>query len=104
MDRYFYLFNSEIFIYYTYIMRENSGAIQPIGLSSLSRRNDIFSLIISLNYRSRFGMPEFSYLSSVERRLLAALHEIGFGVRGIARRLKRSPSTISRELRRNRPE
>ena len=49
-------------------------------------------------------MTEFSYLSSAERRLLACLHEIGFGVREIARRLKRSPSTISRELRRNRPE
>ena len=41
------------------------------------------------------------YLSFVEREELAVLHAGGRGVREIARRLDRSPSTISRELRRN---
>ena len=54
------------------------------------------------------GMPSFPigplsgrYLSFVEREELAVLHAGGRGVREIARRLDRSPSTISRELRRN---
>ena len=42
------------------------------------------------------------YLSLFERQRIAALAERGHGVREIARRLERSPSTISRELRRNR--
>lgn len=41
------------------------------------------------------------YLSLVEREELALLHAQGHGVRAIARTLERSPSTISRELRRN---
>jgi IS30 family transposase len=41
------------------------------------------------------------YLSFPEREDIAILHAQGFGVREIARRLCRSPSTISRELRRN---
>jgi len=41
------------------------------------------------------------YLSFSEREDIAILHARGFGVREIARRLCRSPSTISRELRRN---
>ncbi len=41
------------------------------------------------------------YLSFVEREEIALLHARGCGVREIARRLGRSPSTISRELRRN---
>src|SRR5438874_3012577 len=41
------------------------------------------------------------YLSSLEREELALLRARGYGVRAIARRLHRSPSTISRELRRN---
>src|SRR5438105_6128512 len=41
------------------------------------------------------------YLSFPEREDIAILHAQGFGVREIARRLGRSPSTISRELRRN---
>lgn len=40
------------------------------------------------------------YLSVLERQRIATLHGGGHGVREIARRLKRSPSTISRELRR----
>ena len=41
------------------------------------------------------------YLSFVEREEIALLHARGFGVREIAHRVGRSPSTISRELRRN---
>ena len=41
------------------------------------------------------------YLSERERIDIADLHRAGAGVREIARELRRSPSTISRELRRN---
>src|SRR3954451_6779871 len=41
------------------------------------------------------------YLSLLERQRIATLRERGLGVREIARRLGRAPSTISRELRRH---
>jgi Helix-turn-helix domain len=41
------------------------------------------------------------YLSFAEREELAVLRACAYGVREIARQLGRSPSTISRELRRN---
>ena len=41
------------------------------------------------------------YLSFAEREEIAILRAAGSGVREIARRVGRSPSTISRELRRN---
>ena len=59
-------------------------------------------------FRENGGMAPFSfvpvsgrYLSFVEREEIAVLHARDCGVREIARRLGRSPSTISRELRRN---
>lgn len=59
-------------------------------------------------FRENGGMPPFPlvpvsgrYLSFVEREEIAVLHARQCGVREIARRLGRSPSTISRELRRN---
>jgi hypothetical protein len=59
-------------------------------------------------FRQSGGMPTVSqaplsgrYLSFVEREEIALLRARGYGVRGIARRLQRSPSTISREVRRN---
>jgi IS30 family transposase len=59
-------------------------------------------------FRHSGGMPTVSqvplsgrYLSFVEREEVALLRARGYGVRAIARRLHRSPSTISRELRRN---
>ena len=59
-------------------------------------------------FREGGGMPPFSlapvsgrYLSFAEREEIALLRARGCGVRQIARRLGRSPSTISRELRRN---
>src|SRR5437667_3645012 len=58
--------------------------------------------------RQAGGMPTISlapvserYLSFAEREEVAILHAQRVGVRGIARRLGRSASTISRELRRN---
>jgi IS30 family transposase len=56
-----------------------AGGMRPISLSPLSSR----------------------YLSFTEREEIAILKAQGHGVRGIARQLNRSPSTISRELRRN---
>jgi IS30 family transposase len=41
------------------------------------------------------------YLSLLERQRIATLHRDGLGVRAIADRIGRSPSTVSRELRRN---
>ena len=59
-------------------------------------------------FRENGGMAPFSfvpvsgrYLSFVEREEIAVLHARNCGVREIARQLGRSPSTISRELRRN---
>ena len=59
-------------------------------------------------FRESGGMPTVSqaprsgrYLSFVEREEIALQRASGCGVRMIARRLHRSPSTISRELRRN---
>jgi IS30 family transposase len=59
-------------------------------------------------FRNAGGMPSVTlaptsgrYLSLAEREEIAMLRARNFGVRGIARRVGRSPSTISRELRRN---
>ncbi|MEV0394964.1 IS30 family transposase [Polymorphospora rubra] len=59
-------------------------------------------------FRQRGGMPLFMiypvtgrYLSFPEREEIATLKAQGVGVREIARRLGRDPSTVSRELRRN---
>jgi transposase len=59
-------------------------------------------------FRYRGGMPLFMsnpisgrYLSFAEREEIGLLRIQGVGIREIARRLGRSPSTISRELTRN---
>jgi IS30 family transposase len=59
-------------------------------------------------FREAGGMPSISlaplsgrYLSFAEREEIAILGARGLGVREIARQINRSPSTISRELRRN---
>ena len=59
-------------------------------------------------FRDAGGMPSLTlapvsgrYLSFAEREEIAILHAQKFGVREIARRVGRDPSTISRELRRN---
>src|SRR6185312_10751239 len=59
-------------------------------------------------FRAAGGMPPDSlapltgrYLAFAEREELAVLRAQGHGIREIARRLGRAPSTVSRELRRN---
>ena len=59
-------------------------------------------------FRENGGMPPTNltplsghYLSFAEREEIALLHAQKCGVREIARRIERAPSTISRELRRN---
>ncbi|MGZ5314014.1 MAG: IS30 family transposase [Solirubrobacterales bacterium] len=59
-------------------------------------------------FREAGGMPPLTlvpvsgrYLSFAEREEIAILHALQLGVRDIAGRIGRSPSTISRELRRN---
>src|SRR5438128_453960 len=59
-------------------------------------------------FRHAGGMPPISlapvsgrYLSFTEREDIAIFHAQHLGVREIARRVVRAPSTISRELRRN---
>src|SRR5271154_3614144 len=59
-------------------------------------------------FRDRGGMPTFMlaplsgrYLCFEEREEIALLRVRGVGIREIARQVGRSPSTISRELRRN---
>ena len=59
-------------------------------------------------FREGGGMPPISlaprsarYLSVAEREEIAILRAQGAGVRDLARRLRRAPSTVSRELRRN---
>jgi hypothetical protein len=68
----------------------------------------ISSAVAGRWFRQSGGMPSVSqaplsgrYLSFVERDEIALLRAGGYGVRAIARRLHRAPSTISRELRRN---
>jgi IS30 family transposase len=54
---------------------------------------------------ARSTLPEDTrsgrYLSLLERERIGVLHAGGLGVRAIASRVNRAPSTISRELRRN---
>ena len=59
-------------------------------------------------FREGGGMPPISlappsvrYLCFAEREEIAILRAQGAGVRDIARRVRRAPSTVSRELRRN---
>ena len=59
-------------------------------------------------FRENSGMPSNSlaplsgrYLSFAEREEIAIRHAQGFGIREIAERIGRCPSTISRKLRRN---
>ncbi|MFJ1954648.1 IS30 family transposase [Streptomyces microflavus] len=64
-----------------YRWRAESGGIPPVVLPEASRSG--------------------RYLSLLDRKRIATLREQGLGVRGIAERLGRAPSTVSRELRRN---
>jgi len=64
-----------------YRWRAESGGMPPLRLDETRRSH--------------------RYLSLLERQRIATLRGQGLGVREIARRLDRSPSTVSRELRRN---
>jgi IS30 family transposase len=64
-----------------YRWRAERGGLPPLRLSEADHRG--------------------RYLSQLERQRIATLRGRGLGVREIARRLGRAPSTVSRELRRN---
>jgi DNA-binding transcriptional ArsR family regulator len=64
-----------------YRWRAENGRIPPVRLAETARTS--------------------RYLSLLERQRIATLRGRGHGVREIARRIGRSPSTVSRELRRN---
>jgi len=64
-----------------YRWRAEAGGVVPVRLAEAVRSN--------------------RYLSMVERQRIAGLHCQGLSIREIARRLERSPSTVSRELGRN---
>ena len=65
-----------------YRWRAERGGLAPLALSETRRTN--------------------RFLSRLERQRIATLRGQGLGVREIARRIERSPATVSRELRRNR--
>ena len=69
------------------------GVSQPVGTRWFREAGGMPSITLTL--------PSGRYLSFSEREEIALLRAQQFGVRDIARQLERSPSTISRELRRN---
>src|ERR1700751_2632829 len=69
------------------------GVSGPVGSRWFRERGGMGSMQLSA--------PSGRYLSFVEREEIALLKAQAHGVREIARRLGRAPSTISRELRRN---
>lgn len=69
------------------------GVSQPLGTRWFREAGGMAPISLS--------PPSGRYLSFDEREELALLKAQGHGVREMARRLNRSPSTISRELRRN---
>ena len=69
------------------------GVSQPVGTRWFREAGGMPSITLS--------PPSGRYLSFSEREEIALLRAQQFGVRDIARQLERSPSTISRELRRN---
>jgi hypothetical protein len=86
-----------------------SGQRSP-GASSeeAAVRDGLSSAVGNRWFRESGGMPTVSrtplsgrYLSFGEREEIAILHAQNYGMRAIARRPGRAPSTISRELRRN---
>jgi len=70
-----------------------SGVSQPVGTRWFRESGGMAPI--------RMAPLSGRFLSFAEREELALLHAQGLSVREIARRMKRSPSTVSRELRRN---
>lgn len=89
---------------YWRLLQSGVGTVEACRLTGITRKT---------GYRWRFesgGIPpsrlaedvrSSRYLSLLERQRIATLRGQGHGVREIARRLRRSASTVSRELRRN---
>jgi len=84
------------------------GVVAGLSTEAAATACGVSSMMGSRWFRQAGGMPLISlapssgrYLSFAEREDLACFRAEGAGVRAIARRLGRSPSTISRELRRN---
>ncbi|MGH2879319.1 MAG: IS30 family transposase [Solirubrobacteraceae bacterium] len=90
------------------------GAAREVGISRSSAANwtrgyTVYRDGVAVRFvepLDRLEVREISarYLSQQERIEIADLHHEGVGVREISRRLGRSPSTISRELKRNRTD
>jgi len=87
------------------------AAAREVGVSRTAGRNwangyrtyrsgQVVGFVAALD---RFEVREISvrFLSQDERIEIADLHRAGIGVREIGRRIRRAPSTVSRELRRN---
>lgn len=70
-----------------------SGVSQPLGPRWFREAGGMAPISL--------GKPSGRYLSFTEREELALLNTQGVSIRQIARQLGRSPSTVSRELRRN---
>jgi IS30 family transposase len=77
--------------------------------AQISRRTGVSSRTIRRYLATLEGVPrpvdveyDARYLTHDERYEIARLHDAGTSVRAIAARLGRAPSTVSRELRRNR--
>jgi IS30 family transposase len=77
-----------------------------IGRRAGVSKRTVYRMLARLGGVARPFDIEYSkrYLTRDERYEIARLHELGHSQRGIARRLGRSASTISRELHRNRHE
>src|SRR3954452_18679079 len=73
------------------------GVSQPVGFRWFRAAGGMPPSHLSRSSKPLSGR----YLSSAEREEIALLRAQGHGRREVARRLKRAPSTISRELRRN---
>ena len=73
------------------------GVSQPVGFRWFRLAGGMAPSHLSRSSKPTSGR----YLSFVEREEIALLRAEGLGVREVACRLGRSPSTISRELRRN---
>ena len=62
-----------------------------------------FQVLRLLRYAREIMPKPYKHLSAEERDLLAVLKSKGYSISQIAKVLKRSPSTVSRELKRNAP-
>jgi IS30 family transposase len=85
------------------LLRQNFPKVWIAELTGVSYRT-VFRLASSLGSMPRPVDAEYDarYLTRHERYEIARLHDAGVTMRQIAARLRRSPSTISRELARNR--